>query len=278
MGFAGIELADNREQTYSKLHDALSQNAQTYWDAQPNVIIDGFIHSGKFEKYFRLFRTRILPLIHNKHMVEKLLEPKTEEERKYFYKKRWNNYRWRLLFKIFFSRKLMGSLGRDPEFFRHVEGKVSERIFERAEYGLTELDIADNPYLIYVLTGNYQQALPHYLRPENYKVIQKNIDNLTIRLGAIDAIAEEYGPGSFDGYNLSDIFEYLSPEQCSVVYSRLLVNARPKARFAYWNMLVPRTCPKDLVDKIVSLTDEAESLFMQDQAVFYSRFVVEEVL
>ncbi len=31
----------------------------------------------------------------------------------------------------------MGRLGRDPEFFRYVEGSVAERILERVEYALT---------------------------------------------------------------------------------------------------------------------------------------------
>jgi S-adenosylmethionine-diacylglycerol 3-amino-3-carboxypropyl transferase len=158
-----------------------------------------------------------------------------------------------------------------------VEGSVADRIFERTEYALTELDTSENPYLTYILTGNFQKALPHYLKPATYKAIQGNINNLAFRHGAIDAIAEEHGVGSFDGYNLSDIFEYLSPEQCTEVYGRLLAAARPKARFAYWNMLVPRECPAGLSEKTIPLADEAKALFMTDQAFFYSRFVVEEV-
>jgi S-adenosylmethionine-diacylglycerol 3-amino-3-carboxypropyl transferase len=171
----------------------------------------------------------------------------------------------------------MGRLGRDPEFFKHVEGAVADRILERTQHALTVLDTSMNPYLSYILNGNFEVALPHYLLPGNYEAIQRNIDRLSIRLGAIDAIAAEYGENSFDGFNLSDIFEYLSPYQCEAVYGRLLASARPKARLAYWNMLVPRECPDALSNRVLPMKDEADLLFAQDRAFFYSRFVLEEV-
>lgn len=275
--FAGITFADNRSNTYQTIRQDLTESTQRYWDAQPDVIDHGFIHAGKFEHYFKLFRTRIMPLIHRKAIIHQLLQNKSPEQRKTFYHQTWNNRRWQWLFRLFFSKRIMGKHGRDPEFFKHVEGLVADRILARTEYALTELDTSDNPYLTYILTGNFGSSLPHYLDPENYTSIQNHIDNLTLRLGAIDAIAEEHGPKSFDGYNLSDIFEYLSPDQCSGVYGHLLNAARPRARFAYWNMLVPRECPVSLAEQITSLTEEANTLFLEDQAFFYSRFVVEEV-
>lgn len=275
--FAGIASAGDRQKTYRGIRNTLTQNAQRYWDARPDVIASGFIHAGKFENYFRLFRTRIMPLIHRKETIQQLLQKKSQEERYQFYHQVWCNRRWKWLFRLFFSKRSMGKFGRDPEFFRHVEGSVADRILARTEHALTLLDTHTNPYLRYILTGNFGATLPHYLQSDNYEAIRRNIDNLTFRHGAIDAIAEEYGANSFDGYNLSDIFEYLSPEQCTEVYERLLAAARPKARFAYWNMLVPRKCPDSLADRVVLLEDEAQSLFHEDMAFFYSRFVIEEV-
>lgn len=275
--FCGIAESDNRAKTYADIRPRLSAKTQHYWDSQPAAIGNGFIHTGKFENYFRLFRTRILPLIHRRETVTKLMQPKDASARKQFYESIWNNRRWQGLFRLFFSRRMMGRHGRDPEFFKHVEGSVADRILARTKYALTMLDTANNPYLAYILNGNFGSALPHYLRPENYESIRSNIDSFSIHHGAIDAIAESFGPASFDGFNLSDIFEYLSPEQCEAVYSRLLAAARPKARFAYWNMLVPRECPEALANQITPQEDIAEDLFKKDRAFFYSRFVLEEV-
>ena len=276
--FAGIAPSDNRLDIYADIRSGLSDEARRYWDARGTTIAEGFVHAGKFENYFSLFRKRVLPLIHGGRVVEMLMEPKSEAEREKFYERAWNNRRWRFLFKVFFSKRMMGWLGRDPAFFKRVDAPVAKRIFERVEYALTKLDTSKNPYLDYILTGNYTKSRPYYLLPENYDAIRKNIDNLTLRPGTIDAVAEEYGPNSFDGFNLSDIFEYLSPEQCLAVYARLLESARPNARLAYWNMLVPQTCPAPIAGKVELLETESRKLFLEDMAFFYSRFIVERVL
>jgi S-adenosylmethionine-diacylglycerol 3-amino-3-carboxypropyl transferase len=53
---------------------------------------------------------------------------------------------------------------------------------------------------------------------------------------------------------------------------------RPGARFAYWNMLAPRSRPETLASRVRPLDELAKQLFAQDKAWFYSRFIVEEVL
>ena len=275
--FAGIDFSSERLDIYRTIRPALGPATQTFWDARTGILERGFIHAGKFERYFQLFRQSVLPLIHRASTVRELLQPKSPEARRDFYRLAWNNRRWNLLFRVFFSEFFMGRLGRDPAFFRHVEGRVSARILERTRYALMELDSSANPYLSYILTGNYGQARPHYLQPENYQAIRQRIDHLTLRLGAVDAIAKACGAEYFDGFNLSDIFEYLTPEQCAGVYDSLLQSARPRARLAYWNMLVPRQCPPALACRVTALDKEAHELFAQDQAFFYSRFVLEEV-
>jgi S-adenosylmethionine-diacylglycerol 3-amino-3-carboxypropyl transferase len=236
------------------------------------------IHQGKFEGYFRLFREKVLPLVHSRKRVQGLLEEKDAPDRRDFYRRRWDTLRWRLLFRVFFSRFTMGRLGRDPEFFRYVEGSVAERILGRARYALTELPVHANPYVDYILNGNFTHALPHYLRPEVLPFVRQNLDRLTLHEGPAEEAVAALGDGGFDGFNLSDIFEYLDPDTTARVYSQLLATARPRARFAYWNMLVPRRRPDELADRVRSLDQEARELFAGDLAFFYSAFVLEEVM
>jgi S-adenosylmethionine-diacylglycerol 3-amino-3-carboxypropyl transferase len=276
--FIGVDESDSRLDSYDAVRPHLTPSALAFWDSRRDIIEQGFIHFGKFERYFRLFRKRILPLIHSRHRVEALLSPMRMDERREFYRRRWDSVRWNLLFRVFFSRIVMGRLGRDPVFFQQVKGSVADRILSRARYALSELDASANPYLTYILTGNYRPALPFYLRQEYYQAIRNNIQGLVLQPGSVDEVAASHGPKAFDGFNLSDIFEYLTPSACAGVYEKLLSSARPGARLAYWNMLVPRACPPNLLNRVRCLEDEADGLFMQDQAFFYSRFVVEEVM
>lgn len=276
--FLGITQHSARLTVYAKLRGGLSTRAAEYWDRQPEVLAAGLIHGGKFENYFRVFRKRFLSLIHSRRTVAEMLRPKSRAEREEFYERHWNNRRWRWLFKIFFSRTVMGRLGRDPEFFRYVEGSVADRILTRARHALVELPTDENPFLQFIVNENYGPALPTYLRPDSYDAVRQGIERITLVHGPIDQVAQTHRASGWDGYNLSDIFEYMGPELTEQVYGRLIEHARPDARLAYWNMLVPRRRPERFAERIESLDQLAADCFFDDRAFFYSAFVIERVL
>jgi S-adenosylmethionine-diacylglycerol 3-amino-3-carboxypropyl transferase len=279
LAFLGIQCgAEDRRSVYEQLERDLPASTRSFFRERLDAIAVGVLHDGKFEGYFRLFRERVLPLIHRRKTVVALLDEKDEEARKAFYRRTWNNLRWRLLFRVFFSRFAMGRLGRDPEFFRYVEGSVAERILARTEYALTVLPGYANPYMEYILTGNFRRALPLYLRPEVFPELKRNLDKLTLFEGPIEEAALAHRGAGFDGFNLSDLFEYLDEPASAAVYGRLLETARPGARFAYWNMLVPRRLAAAFPGRVRPLDAEARELFARDLAFFYSAFVLEEAV
>lgn len=271
----------------------LSETARAFWQSNLASIEVGFIHTGKFERYFQRFHTQVLPWIHSRSTVEALFQERSAAERRTFYDTVWNSWRWRMLFKVFFSRFVLGKLGRDPEFFRYVEGSVAERLLSRTEYAFTALPTVSNPFLHYILTGSFTvgtvteadlrdnsaraRMLPRYLRPEILPKVRANLEKLTLKQGAIQAVAAELRWGGFSGFNLSDLFEYLSPALCAEIYRELLAVSRTGARFAYWNMLVKRERPEEERAKVNSLHELSRELFLRDPAFFYSAFVVEEV-
>ena len=178
------------------------------------------------------------------------------------------------MFRLFFSRAVMGRLGRDPEFFAHVEGPVGDHILARSQHALTEIPTATNPYLRYIMDGNFPpEALPRYLRPEHYEAIRSRLDRVVLAHGAV----ESAGAGRFDGFNLSDIFEYMSPTEHRRCYAALLERANPGARLAYWNMLAPRARPEELAARARPLDELTARLHASDRAWFYSWFRVDEV-
>lgn len=275
--FLGIRADTNRLLTYGRLEADLMPTSQRFWRNHPAQVAAGIVHAGRFEEYFRKFRTWILPLIHSRATTLKLLEPRELAERKQFWNDEWNNLRWRFLFRTFFSRFVMGRLGRDPEFFRYVEGSVSDRILKRAEYALTVLSTHDNPFLAYIVYGTFGDTLPHYLLPEHFDAIRSGLDRLSLFHGSIEEAGRYHG-GGFDAFNLSDIFEYLDPDSASRLYSDLVELAHPGARLAYWNTLVHRSCPPALIGRVRPLTKLARELFLRDRAFFYCNFEVDEVV
>lgn len=266
-----------RQDLYRRCRSQLSPAARAFWDAHPAEVAQGIGGAGKFERYFGLFRTCVLPLVHYRGRVERLLRGGTPRQRQEFYDRHWDSWRWRLLFRIFFSRFVMGRMGRDPSFFTYVEGSVAQRILERTRYALTALDPAQNPYLQWILTGRHPTALPLALRPEHFESIRANLDRLEWHCRPIEDFLDGAGPNAIDRYNLSDIFEYMSADNYQRLLEKLVGCGRRGGRLAYWNMLVPRSRPESLAGRLHPLTELARGLHRQDKAFFYSGFIVEEI-
>lgn len=276
LGFLGVEPVadgDGRAATYARLRGGLSAEARAFWDAHPQHVEQGIVHVGRFERYLRAFRRWVLPLVHSAGTMRALREPRPIEARRRFYAERWDTARWRLIFRLFFSRAVMGRAGRDPALFDHVEGTVGERILARTRYALSELDTATNPYLAYIMTGSYPpEARPRYLRAESVPLVRARLERLRWLRGGVEAAA-----GPFDGFNLSDVFEYMTPADAEAVYGALLERARPGARLVYWNMLAPRSRPERWRERARPLADLAAELHLRDRAWFYSALHVDEV-
>ena len=71
LGFLGVYDSDNRLALYQKIKKHLSIDASAYFDANLNLISDGIIHIGKFERYFRLFKRYIVPLFTSHKKAER---------------------------------------------------------------------------------------------------------------------------------------------------------------------------------------------------------------
>lgn len=274
--FAGIKHAENRLEIYESLRDKLPKFVKDFWDKYPEGIEAGFYHFGKFERYFGLFRTKILPLIHSEKTVNDLVKPRSRQERRFFYNVVWSNLRWKSLFKVFFSKKIMGRYGREKSFFKYVDEPVAKRIMQRAKYALTVLDPSQNPYLQYILFGNFREVYPFALREENFAAIKANIDRLETKVVSVEDYLDSAENGSFDGFNLSDIFEYMSEDAMRNIYEKIAVKSKKGARVAYWNMLAPRSCPKKLDGIFKCKSYLSLRLFAKDKAFFYSAFYIDE--
>ncbi len=254
----------------------LSPEDQAFWAAlKDEVVKHGVGGVGKFERYFRIFRQWVLPFIHNSATIESLLRPRDAAARLAFYDKSWNIWGWRMMVRVFFSRFVMGRLGRDPAFFDHVEGGPSAQVARLTRKALVEQDPSVNPYLHWILTGEHGEALPRALAAERHEIIRERIDRLDVRLCTVETLAEEGVKA--DAFNLSDIFEYMSPEAHEKAYGTILAASRPGARIAYWNMMAPRRVPASMASRVTTNAELEAKLKPLDKAFFYSDFVVEEV-
>ncbi len=262
---------------YNKIRSTLSAPARSFWDNHLEDIESGVSAAGKFENYFRLFRNYVLPLVHTRSTIDELLKPKTREQREAFYTKRWNTWKWNRLFKIFFSERVMGLLGRDPSFFAYADGGLAATLLKWVKKALVDQDPTKNPYLHWILKGRFGAALPYFLRAENFEAIKRNIDKVEWHQMSVEEYLSKNPSVRFNSFNLSDVFEYMSLDSYATLMKLIAAASHPGARLVYWNMMAPRSGGNLNMNNLISHTDLSIRLFSLNQTFFYSRFVVEEI-
>lgn len=276
LAFLGFEPSTKRIFFFNSIKKEMSNDARNYWEANLPAISNGIIYSGKFEKFFIAFSKRILPWIHSKKTVEELFKSKSSAEQKKFYNEKWNTGRWKFLFKIFFSKYVMGKYGRDPQFLKEVKIPVSNYIYNKAAAHLQSSLASKNYILHFNLMGNYGNLLPHYIREENYSTVQSNIESLQLKEGYAGEVIKRYG--KFKCLNLSNIFEYMDTNIFKATAQQLIEGTDKDGRLAYWNLMVPRR-----ISEIFPLQSEYEEalstqLMQKDKGFFYSQFIIDKIL
>jgi S-adenosylmethionine-diacylglycerol 3-amino-3-carboxypropyl transferase len=275
-----VEAVDRLETYLTSVRAALPEPAVRYWDAHPGDIRRGVIHAGRFERYVGRFRTLVLPLVPGRRTVRAMLAVTDLDAQRRIFREDWDTWRWRLLFRVFFSRALLRRFGRDPAFFEHAEiPDVGEHYLARAEHALMDIPAWRNPYLTYLLSGRFGAGdrLPDYLRPEVQRVIRGRLDRLDIRTADLDQTLRSLPSASVDAFYLSDVFELSTAEGHAATLAEIARVGRPGARICYWNNLVPRRRPDTLAAELASEHAEAGRLHAADRAFLYSSLIVERV-
>jgi S-adenosylmethionine-diacylglycerol 3-amino-3-carboxypropyl transferase len=278
--FIGLRPSRARWARYRGLRAGLSPAARSYWDGERAAIEQGLLHAGRFEAYVGRFRRAVLPIAPGRGAVRRMLRAPDVEQQARLYADEWDTRRWRLLFRAFFSRRLLALFGRHPAFFDLApDADVGRHFLERVHVGLTATPITMNPYMVYLLSGSYGPAVarPDYLRREHRADIVGRLERVDLRTAHVVDVLRGLPDSSIDAFYLSDIFELFEQGAYEAALTEIARVGRPGARLCYWNNLVRRRRPESLRSTIHEHRTEAAALHRADRAFLYSRLVVESV-
>lgn len=252
----------------------LSPKAKKYWRSNQTLLEKGIIHNGKFEKYLNLFRKLFLPFVHKKETINAFTSLSNMSEQKKFYKNVWNTKKWQLYFRIATSKSILKFIARQKGMFKYVEmKKVSNEYLKRLEQNLNNTLISNNFYLLYCLLGTYNKKLPHYLLEKNYMYLKNTaLSSLSISRNDIYSHLKSKPNSYFTKYNLSDIFEALSTEQKTAIWSEIIRTAKNKAIVIYWDNLLQNSIPSLFLKNVIRNSNKEKELAKQDKVFFYSGF------
>ncbi len=286
VAFLGVRDSNTRDRHYAIIRQYLTESARWYWDQHIDAIRRGVIHYGKFEKYFSLFRRFVLPLVHGRKDIERLLEDEpartTEwgellDTQRRFYHEVWNNKRWRWFFQIFFGKFFLGRFGRDPSLFRYVRIEdIADELFQRTQRGFTEIPLCDNYFVEYILNGRYDElenAHP-YLSEMNFHLLRDRVGEIRLVAQSLDSHLATLPPASFSKFNLSDIFEYMAEFEFERTLRVISRASRDSAKMTFWTLFVPREVPSALTSVFNPDVRAAKTLFTNDRTFFYGGFGV----
>jgi len=267
-----------RAETYQRLREQLTPEARVYWDARPRAVKAGVLASGVTEHFLRGVVAVIRTTIHPPSRIRRLLSCRTLEEQRTLYYQEWNSRRWRLLFKVMLNRAVFRRTY-DPAFFANVENpSFPDHFHQVAEHGLTNVPVADNYFLHYMLTGSYPKDVLGGVPPYLAEGTEAALADLDERLLLIDGSYLDYlktcPDASVNGFALSNICEWLEPAQIDELMGEIVRTAAPGARMVFRNFVGWTEIPSRWRSDIVEDRAAGEKLIATDRSLMQRRLAV----
>ena len=273
----GVRESNRRRTLVETAVQELSPEARQYWLGREDLVQQGLLGLGRYERFVRAFRT-LLRLIQGRRRIEVLFDERNQQARVEFFENKWNNWAWRLLFKAFFNKTVLSRRGLSPEYFTFDDGSTSfaDSFARRTRHALTELSVRDNSFLAQYTRGAYldEEHLPDYLREENFDLLRSRLDRLVLEQNDVRSLVERFGPSAFDGICLSNVFELMSEAETQDVLQKLAPCLVPGGRMTLRNLMIPRAVKGELARQLVRDEPLSRALLFKDRSFVYRSFQV----
>lgn len=276
----GVEPGDALAR-YGELRPALPEEARAYFDPRPDLLREGIVHAGRLERYFRGFQREHLLRLHPPEVVARLLAFDDPAEQARYFDEVVATEPFRQAFIAYFGQENLQSRGRDPAQFRYVSAAdIGAEFLRRLRALIGRTPLGHSPYMTYFFTGHLpgEAHRPSYLQPEGFARLRPLLPRLRVVVEDLGAFLQREPPGAFSKANLSDIFEYMSEEDCAGLLGALAARMRRGGRLAYWNLLVPRSSEGRPVPGLRHLSEDAARLHETDRVFFYESLHIEEIV
>lgn len=278
--FLGVRPSPKRWETFSELTPLLSAVASDYWLTNEDLIRNGVLFNGKYERFVGLFR-KFLRLIQSGRRIDELFENKSIEEQRQYFDDRWDTRRFRAILSLFFNKRMLARRGLAADYFIFDDGSASfyESFYRRAKYVMSELPVADNYFLASYLLGRYlsEEAMPDYLRTGSYDMIKGRLDRIRIVSDDAKHWLAGQASNSIDCFSLSNICEMMDQGDTELAFTAVARAAKDRARICFRNLMVPRSVPEHLTDRIYRNDDLSRILLASDRSFVYGKVDALEV-
>lgn len=272
--FMGLKPANDRLKTYAKIREQLSPAAQAFWDGKKEQLEIGFLGKGKWEDYTRR-SGKMMRMLQGKKRVQGLFQEKSKQEQQAYYDKRWDTWRLRTAFKFLYSKRRLAKRGLSDDYFHFDDGSKSfaENFYKRHRNVMREIPLIGNYFVSLYLLGHYRnlEEVPEYLQAKHYDSIKSRLDRVHNIIEDAKVWLESQPADSIDLFALSNISELMSPEDTRRTFEAVFHAAKDTSRICFRNLMIPRTPPEDMSDRIIRDAALSKELVAGDRSFVYSR-------
>jgi S-adenosylmethionine-diacylglycerol 3-amino-3-carboxypropyl transferase len=230
------------------------------------------------ERFIRMLVRAMNIFVHPRSRVQRMLACESIEAQRSLFEREWDTRRWRLFFALLLSRHVFRRTY-DAAFFAHLERPSFAEHFRRcAEYALTELPVRDNYFLHHMITGRYPNnapdAVPPYLTRDGHAAVAERRDRLTLVDGSMTDYLRILPDASVTGFSLSNICEWLAPDEIDALFAEVVRVATPGAMVCFRNFVGWTEVPARFREIIREDRARGEALTKCDRSVVARRIAV----
>lgn len=239
--FIGLENTFSRKDLYAKLSPLLTKTTQNYWDKNLNLIKNGLLYCGTWERFLRMMAKAAF---FRKKAIKKLMTVETLEIQREFWAKHWDNDIWRAFLKLVSNRFLWTKIIREPgALLIPQEFDVYEYMHSRMNHLANNHLLRTNHFANLLFYGEYKPdcILPLHLREENFESIKKQAHKIeTITDSLLNILDNQQLTKSITAYSLSDFSSYADTEMYNKIWTKIIQHSADETKFCERFFLVKR--------------------------------------
>ncbi|GAB2625625.1 hypothetical protein GCM10027035_21640 [Emticicia sediminis] len=239
--FIGLENKFSRRDLYTKLSHLLSVEAKNYWYKNFNLIENGLLYCGTWERFLRMMAKAAF---FRKKDIEKLMASETLEIQQEFWAKHWDNTIWKSFLKLVSNRFLWTKIIREPgALLIPQEFDVYEYMRSRMNHLANNHLLRTNHFANLLFYGEYKPdcLLPLHLREENFESIKKQIHKIEIITDSLlNVLDNQQLTESITAYSLSDFSSYADTKMYDEIWTKIIQHSTNGTKFCERFFLVKR--------------------------------------
>ena len=174
------------------------------------------------------------------------------------------------------------SLGIPPQQYQamQAQGNLIKQYRQRVERLACQFSIQDNYFAWQAFKHEYdhakRQAIPAYLRADNYDLIRSQVGKVDAHLGSMLDFLHEQPANSYDRFVFLDAQDWMSDAVLTQLWSEVARVGKPGTRVIFRTAAakspLEEALPADLLKQFVYEAEASRQLFQQDRSAIYGGF------